>query len=212
MSTGTRDGWTPEVWPSDQAASSTLKAWLDEGDGAEFYGLDLDFGKADLSRIDLADAWLTGSTFGGTVLRNAQLVHAHCEGTNFAVADLMGADLTGVVGHAATFSGARLVGADLNAAEFWDADFSRADLTGANLGDGSFARADLRGASLRKATADKAILREASMDSVEVAGMTGSVIGPIKVTLDGEPVLIDDDDLVAWFRDRGATVERFRRA
>ena len=208
-SPGTRSSWTPARWPADEVAAKALRDWLAGPPGEDFYGIELDFSGADLSGGDFTEAWFSKSRLLGATLRNCSLVRAHVEEADFSDADLSGADLTKVSGRGSVFRDARLRGTDLKAAELNRADFTGADLTGANLGDALLTRSTLARANLTDATADKAVLRNTILDSAQVRGLTGTVIGPISVIFRGQRALLDGPDLEQWFNTRGARITRF---
>ena len=109
--------------------------------------------RADLSGLDLRDAYLEGANLRGVNLRGADLRRANlCEadlsevdfsGANLDRANLYGANLTG-----ADLSGAYFFEADLRGANLWRADLCGADLCGADLSEANLYGADLSGAKL----------------------------------------------------------------
>ncbi len=107
------------------------------------------FAGADLRRLSLPWADLTGSSARGQDLSGACLSHGMLIDADFTAASLRGARLS----HA-DLSRARLVGCDLREADLTGADLERADLT----------RADLRGARREGARLDGARLDGAVLE------------------------------------------------
>lgn len=206
-SRGTGGGWAPAGWPADEAAAEALRAWLASPDG-ELQAQDLDFSGANLSDGDFTQAWFSRSRLHGSALRNTRFTRAHCEGTDFSEADLAGADFTKALGQESNFWKARLNGAKLTAAEFNRADFTEADLAGANLTEVLLTRSKFVHANLTNVTADKTVLRNTILDSADVTGFTGTVVGPISVIFRGKRSLLDGAELEQWFTARGGRVTR----
>jgi uncharacterized protein YjbI with pentapeptide repeats len=206
---GTGGGWAPAVWPADESAASELRGWLTGIGGAEFRGQDMDFSGADLSGGDFSRGWFGRSRWQGAALRNTSFAGAHCEGADFSRANLTGADFTKALGREVQFWKARLHNANLTAAEFNRADFTEADLAGANLTDVLLTRTTLARANLKDVTAERTVLRNTVLDSADVKGFTGTVIGPISVIFRGTRSMLDGADLEQWFAARGGRVRRF---
>ncbi|MGH3761762.1 pentapeptide repeat-containing protein [Actinophytocola sp.] len=208
-SPGTRGDWAPTTWPADEAAARELRDWLARSDDTELYALDLDFSGADLSGGDFTGAWVSRSRMHDTTLRNTSFARAHCEAADFSQADLTGADFVKALGRESHFWKARLRGANLTSAEFNRADFTEADLAGANLSGVLLTRSTFAHANLTGVTAEKTVLRNTILDSADVNGFTGTVIGPISVIFRGQRSLLDGADLEQWFTARGGRVTRF---
>lgn len=202
------DGWTPAVWPADEAAAQQLRGWLAHPQGG-LRAQDLDFSGADLSGGHFAQAGLTRARMCRAILRNAIFAGAHCEGIDFSEADLSGADFTKALGRESIFWKARLHRVDFTAGEFNRADFTEADLTGANLTDVLLTRTTLAHANLTGVTAERTVLRNTVLDSADVTGFTGTVVGPISVIFRGKRSLLDGAELEQWFTARGGRVTRY---
>lgn len=201
--------WAPATWPADTTAAGELRDWLARSGRPPLRGEDLDFSGANLSGGDFAGSWFSRSRLHDTTLRNASFARAHCEGADFSQADLSNAGFAAAHGQEAHFWKAVLRGVDFTAAEFNRADFTEADLAGATLRDVLLTRATFAHASLAGATAERAVLRNTILDSADVTGFSGTVIGPISVIFRGRRSLIDGADLEQWFTARGGRVTRF---
>ena len=208
-SPGTRSDWAPANWPADAGTAKELRDWLAKADDSELYALDLDFSGADLSGGNFTEGWFSRSRLRNAVLRNVSFARAHCEGTDFSESDLSGVDFVKAFGRESHFWKTKLRGANFTSAEFNRADFAEADLTGANLSDVLLTRATFSNANLTDVVADKTVLRNTVLDSADVTGFSGTVIGPISVIFRGQRSLLDGADLEQWFAARGGKVTRF---
>ena len=133
--------------------------------------------RADLSGLDLRDAYLEGANLRGVNLRGADLRRA-----NLCEADLSEVDFSGANLDIANLYGANLTGADLSGAYFFEADLRGANLRGVNLRGADLRRAnlceaDLRGADLSEANLYGADLSGAKLDWSMVCPEKGSFIG-----------------------------------
>jgi uncharacterized protein YjbI with pentapeptide repeats len=158
---------------------------LMEGDlsGADFslvYFADVDWSRCNLSGVNLRKSNCSNAYFGGSDLRNARLIRAYCEYTNFFGCNLAQADLSRMDGYFARFDQACLIGADLSEANlrdatFTDADLTRANLTGANLKGTRFesyvGKTDLTGVILKNANLSYANLRGIDLRGLDLSGV-----------------------------------------
>ena len=97
--------------------------------------------RADLTGVNLYEAYLRGADLTGADLVRADLVRADLRGADLIGADLVRADLRG-----ADLRGANLYGADLREANLRGADLRGANLYGADLREADLTGADLTGA------------------------------------------------------------------
>jgi len=115
---------------------------------------------ADLRRVDLTGASLSGASLERAKLQGASLADARLQGANFLHANLQGASLARV-----QLQGASLTGAQVQGASFYGANLEGAYLVRANLQGASFSHVDLEGASLVEAQ-----LAGASLEQVNLLG------------------------------------------
>ncbi|MBI5846077.1 MAG: toll/interleukin-1 receptor domain-containing protein [Deltaproteobacteria bacterium] len=135
-----------EVWNKWREDNPDIRPDLEEAD----------FAGADLSEIDLGNAYLLKANLKGANLFKAYLHHAYLSeadltGANLCEANLAESDLVGAYANGADFADA-----ELRHAEIWDANFSGADLSCASLfssdlGYTNFSKANLRQADISKA-------------------------------------------------------------
>ena len=119
----------------------------------------------DLSRADFWCANLSGVSFEGGSLEDANLTSADLSGANLTSADLSGANLT-----SADLSGANLTSADLSGANLTSADLSGANLSRVDLSGTTLECADLSGTTLGCADLSGATLRHADLSGVDLRG------------------------------------------
>ncbi|GAA0242497.1 hypothetical protein GCM10010492_47150 [Saccharothrix mutabilis subsp. mutabilis] len=205
-SSGTRDPWQPPRWPTDAGAAEAFREWLADP-SQPLYALDLDLRGADLSGGPFVECWFSRANLADTTLRGIELWAAHCEETRFIRADLSDADLVRAVVRGASFVRAKLVGANLTKADAVDGRFTEADLSRANLTDASFLRADFSRADLSGAVVESTSFRDAVLVDATVAGMRGTVLGPVEVV---PGLKLDGLELEQWFGARGAAVSVLR--
>jgi uncharacterized protein YjbI with pentapeptide repeats len=202
-------------WPDNPDARQALEEWfaaLGADPTSYLSGGFLDFRGADLSSIDLMDAYLgsaclTGVRFEDANLGGANLTNAQLDGADLSFADLAKAELTGCSASNARFRSARLFAAELDEAVLAGADLSHAILNSAKLYRTDLRGANLEFASLRWCTLGgrnmPAVLTGARMFGCHLEGVKGIVIGPVLVDEDGTRSL-DGAGLEAWFAEQGA--------
>ena len=109
--------FSSNAWAYNQTQLDLLKSGVEQWNNWSLHGgrggENIDLTGADLSSLDLTDAFLRFSDLSG----------ANLSGTNLHDADLISVNL----------NNANLAGANLTEASFSDTDFSGANLTGANL-------------------------------------------------------------------------------
>lgn len=201
------------AWPADEAARKALQQYLEELEQSAdrvvsgLGGGGLDFRGADLTGLDLIGADFIESRLSGVRLVRADLARA-----DLICADLSGADLTEcllhkTVGRACNARGTIFHGANLDRSEFDSADLRNADLSGVTFGRAFLDTTDLRGANLAGCKFGQSYwtdLPEARLAGARVAGATGTVSGPVDISENDVPHLIDGDELRAWFASQGA--------
>ncbi|MEU8328469.1 pentapeptide repeat-containing protein [Micromonospora sp. NPDC048839] len=211
MSRYKRTGGDVVRWPDNSDARAALAEWL-AGSAAYLSGDSLDFRGADLSRLDLLDAYLADSQLVGVRFEEANLgaanlANAEARGADFSSADLAKADLVGCAGGAARFRSARLFAVQLDDAVLDGADFGHAILNSATL-----YKTDLRGANLEYAslrwcklggTSMPTVLSGARMFGCQLDGAKGAVVGPVFVD-EGATRSLGGGDLEAWLSAQGA--------
>ncbi|XVV05279.1 pentapeptide repeat-containing protein [Actinosynnema sp. CA-248983] len=205
-SSGTRDPWQPPRWPTSAEGAEAFRDWLSDP-SQPLYALDLDLRGADLSGGPFVESWFSRANLADTTLRGIELWAAHCEGTRFIRADLTDADLVRAEARGASFVRATLIGANLRKADATDARFTEADLAGATLAGATFLRADFSRANLSGAVVDATLLSDAVLVDATVAGMRGTVVGPVEVV---PGLKLDGVELEQWFGARGAAVSVLR--
>ncbi len=130
---------------------------------AQLEGADLS--RAQLDRANLEDADLSGANLHMAGLQGANLSGAQLEGALLARARLLRADLWAAQLEGANLFQALLVGADLTQAQLKGAVLVMAHLASANLED-----ADLSGADLRRATLVSARLLATNLEGAKLSG------------------------------------------
>jgi hypothetical protein len=210
VSSGTRDSWQPKSLPTDSEAARRIGDWAAGGTDQPLWAVRLDFRGADLSGGNFTGAWLTEAVLTGVSLAKVDLYRAHLEG-----ADLSGADLAESSCIKATFDGACLRsacfdGADLSSASLSGVDAGSASFRGARFGDSSLIEVDLRGADLSNATMVGSSFDVLMDDRTTVQGMTGTVLGPATILIEGQERNLDGTELEWWLTERGARVEVLR--
>lgn len=202
-------------WPDSPEAREALEEWFAAvaTDATSYLSGDfLDFRGADLSTIDLTDAYLASACLAGVRfedanLGGANLTNAELEDADLSFADLAKAELVGCSATNARFRAARLFATELDDAVLAGADLSHAILNSAKLYKTDLRGANLEFASLRWCTLGgrnmPAILSGARMFGCHLEGAKGAVIGPVLVDEDGARSL-DGAELEAWFVERGA--------
>lgn len=121
------------------------------------------FREADLSRLRLADADLTGADFHFADLREAQLTRALLIEADLSQAKLSLADCNEANLYSARMNGVLARQAHFRKANFRKADLRHADFYQAELAEARFQHADLREASLFMANLSDAGLRHADL-------------------------------------------------
>ncbi|WUR59818.1 pentapeptide repeat-containing protein [Micromonospora chokoriensis] len=200
-------------WPNSPDARAALEEWLAASpDTAYLSGDFLDFRGADLSRLDLAGAYLANSRladvrFEGANLADANLANAEVEGADFTSADLAKATVVGCSAGRARFPSARLFSAQLDHAVLAGADLRRSVLNSATLYQTDLRDADLELASMRwctlGSTSMPVVLSGARMFGCQLDGAKGAVVGPVLVD-EGTSRSLGGVALAAWFSGQGA--------
>lgn len=205
--------WAPRLdvtaWPFDERARAYLTQFRQERIrdlGVAFCGDDLDLRGAHLCGFDFREGWFSGAVLDRVRLLGANLTDATMTGASLERADLTGCVLTGADLSRVSGRRAVLAWARLRHAEIYEADLREADLIGADLGAVVLAGSDLRGSRLEDVAFWRTALKGARLADSVVAGAEGSVYGPVDISKTEEPELLDGTDLVAWFRERKATV------
>jgi uncharacterized protein YjbI with pentapeptide repeats len=134
----------------------------------------------DLTKVDLAFAYLRGANLVGTVLKGAQGIEVVIDKARLSLADLQEAGLNGASAVGAMFHKANLVSvrfapsenkaADLTNAEFYEARMQGAILVNANLRGARFDGANIADAHLRGAVFDETSLRSILRSSDDAKG------------------------------------------
>ncbi|NUT46637.1 MAG: pentapeptide repeat-containing protein [Saccharothrix sp.] len=203
MSSGTRDDWRPLRPPGSPDAARVLEEWLAGGRSTPVIADDLDFRGADLSGGPFGGSSFRRANLADAVARGVELWRSSCEGARFIRAVLTDADFVKAHLHHASFVRAVLIGADLTRAEGLDVRFVQADLRRADLTDATLVACDFTGADLSGARVDKTSLRDSHLVDATVAGLTGTVFGPVVVAAGRA---LDGADLERWFAAHGAGV------
>ena len=125
--------------------------------------------RANLTRANLADAYLAGANLTEANLTDTYLTDANLTGANLARANLADAYLAGANLTRAYLTGANLTGANLTGANLTDTYLARANLTEANLTDTYLAGANLTGAYLTGANLARANLADAYLAGANLA-------------------------------------------
>ncbi|MFI0352904.1 pentapeptide repeat-containing protein [Actinomadura sp. 9N407] len=193
-------------WPDNESAALALRAHLERlehGEESKLDGYRLDFRGAILQVLKLnganfAEACLDGVSFRGCTLNRADFTDASLQGACFDDVEMIGADLYGVLGKKATFVNAWLSGLEALNADLREANFQQASLRGVGF-DG----ANLEGADFRSAKFERTLFISSRILGVQLAGATGTLVGPSDVAEDQR---LADADLQAWFCERGADV------
>lgn len=206
---GTRDSWSPTVWPHDPQATEALQEYLSQATDL-LYGIKLDFSGANLEGADLQSSWINGANFSQACLRSADLFAANATDVVFREADLTGANLGKAVLWRADFERAKLVRSSLVRVEAAKATFVNADISGAKLVAGDFTSANFTGADLRGSDLESAYLPEAVFVNTVLTDASGGVFGPVVVDLEPR-VVLDGEELERWFAGKGASVRVYPR-
>ncbi|MFO0966689.1 MAG: pentapeptide repeat-containing protein [Gemmataceae bacterium] len=118
---------------------------------------------ANLARMNLAVAVLSGMDLRGANLEGANLAVADLSRSNLTGCDLRGANLTGANLNVADLTGANLQGANLTGADLDAATLREAQLQGANFTGANLTGVDLPGAQLQGANFTGASLTYATL-------------------------------------------------
>ncbi|WP_433269616.1 pentapeptide repeat-containing protein [Actinosynnema sp. CS-041913] len=206
-SSGTREPWRPLRWPTSPDAARALTDWLAGDPEDSFFAVDLDLRGADLSGGPFVESWFSRANLADTTLRGTEFWAAHCEETRFIRATLTDADFVKAHLHGASFVRAVLIAADFTRAEGLNARFVDADLRRAELGHAIFPDSDFTRANLSGAHVNATSFRDGTLVDAVVAGMSGSVIGPVEVA---PGVRLGGAELEQWFAARSAEVSVLR--
>ncbi len=209
---------TPVEWPLNADARQALEAYLDlaakqPGERPALAADSLDFRGADLSYLDLFDAYFLNTCLSGVRVVRANLAGTTLSGSDLRHANLSGADLTKVEAVECDASDAAFRAATAFAADFNGADLSRADFRDAYLNSAWFLRSNLEGSDLRGAS-----IRFARFGDKEAPtritgarafgsfwdGASGVIAGRVDVG-ESDPQLIGGDELATWIRQHGGT-------
>ncbi|WP_406073446.1 pentapeptide repeat-containing protein [Micromonospora sp. NBC_01638] len=213
MSKYKRSGADVIRWPDSPDAREALEEWFAAPPSTAYLSGDfLDFRGADLSRLDLAGAYLANSDLVGVRfeeanLGDANLANAELQGADFSFADLAKAEMVGCSAGKARFRSARLFSVQLDDAVLAEADLSYAILNSAKLYKTDLRDANLEFASLRwctlGGTSMPAVLSGARMFGCQFEGAKGAVVGPVFVD-EGATRSLGGGELAAWFSAQGA--------
>jgi len=139
------------------------KQWVaGEGDGI----------RANLSEIDLSEAYLFRADLSEAYLRKADLRGANLRGANLRGAYLRGADLSGAYLFDTNLSDTNLSDANLSRVDLRKADLCFTNLHQANLYDADLYCADLRDTDLRGANLKGANLYGADLRGTDLSNVT----------------------------------------
>jgi len=205
------------AWPQDAEAREALAGYLDawQAPGLPLPTLAadlLDFRGADLTGLDLGEAYLFNATLAGVSRVKTNLAKANLNGAdlrlaNFTSADLYKAEADECLADSAIFRDANLFAVNFGRARLVECDFRGATLNSVRLRRADVSAANLRAASLPDARFGDGemptVLTGARMFSCDLAGAHGAVIGPVDVG-EHEPTLVDGAELLAWFAAQGA--------
>ena len=150
----------------------------------------LQFGRLDLTEIDLSHSNLVGTEFSGARLGGANLTRCEASGARFDHIDARGAEFSHIAAPGALFHSADLELTNLADAALCSADFSLSRLVRADLQNADLRGANLSGAVLEYANLDGANLSEANLNNV-------SLVGASLVGADFSGATLDDADLAS---------------
>lgn len=131
------------------------------------------FNGAQLAEANLQRSELVRSSFTGANLTSANFEKSLASRANFSGATLREARLVKVEFLRVSFVGADLTDADLTSGDFYRNDFSGAKMPGANLHDAILPRAVFTGAAMEGANLTGAYLLRASFSGVDLSSVTG---------------------------------------
>lgn len=136
-------GFSSNAWAYNETQLNLLKSGVAQWNQWSLYGgrggEDIDLTGADLSGLDLTDAFLRFADLSGANLSGTNLHDADLISVNFSNANLTGVNLTDTTLDDTNFSNADLTGADFSHAfAHGFVNFQGANLSGANLDNYSF--------------------------------------------------------------------------
>ncbi|MGC9442472.1 pentapeptide repeat-containing protein [Streptomyces sp. WG5] len=193
------------MMPPGEEAAAALQHWTAQPDAP------LDASGLDLSGVDLSGADLAMALLIQSALRNARLVgadfyRARLEGAALDQADLTEASLVKAELDEASLRSATLDRADLGSASLWAVDARSACFRSAKLDGASFIGARLEGADLTNASVRETSLKVVLDERTVVAGLFGTLFGPVVIEEAGGRREVDGADLEQWLNRRGAQV------
>ena len=153
-----------------KANLSRVKLWQGQFSGSVLRG-------ANLTKVDLTGADLQHTDMRRVNLSGANLIGANLRNANLGLVDLASERLWGSQIFPTNLSGARLMAADLTKADLGGADLSKADLGGANLTGADLGGANLSGASLKAAILSRANLSGANLTGANLGGRGADLSG-----------------------------------
>jgi hypothetical protein len=140
---------------------------------ADYAAGERDFRGIDLSRVNLAGAFLYRAYLEGAILKDANLEGADLDGAYLAGADLSRANLYCAILAETNLEGAILKDANLEGANLRRANLYCATLQDADLRDSDLELAILEGANLTGANLSRVNLDGADLDGANLAGAIG---------------------------------------
>ncbi|MEB3882498.1 pentapeptide repeat-containing protein [Lyngbya sp. CCY1209] len=149
----------------------------------DFQGINLN--EANLSRIVLRGANLSGASLCVANMGSADLSEANLSDANLNVVRLSSANLTRAILNRATINVANLVRSDLSEAQLVGALLIRAELIRAKLHKANFAQANLNGADLRESKLQQANFGNANLSGANLRGASGAAVNFRRADLRG---------------------------
>jgi hypothetical protein len=185
-------------------------AFGEAGERLKTAGLDLT-GKL-LDDVYMGSAFLTGCSFEGASLREADLSSTEMGECSFRAADLTGASFVKALVYGCDFREANMAECNLIKWGADGCDFRQANLRDARMLDFGGHDCDFREADLRGVSFDGSTFWGSLVAGMNVSGASGTLVRPhhvINVGTPAEPRLLRDDDVLEWFRAAGASVDWF---
>ncbi|WP_188831033.1 pentapeptide repeat-containing protein [Nocardia camponoti] len=195
-----------KVWPTDRDARAALMEYLEARSHDKMATLAapcMRFTGADLSGMDLAEAYLFGADLDFVAIANADLNRATITGANMEGANFSGSYMHKVEADEVHGPRSRFSRANLFRSSFVSSDLFCADLSDAQLSSTSFARCNLASADMRGCQfgPSRTRLSGARMKNVKLEGAVGVVVGPVFVD---DELSLNGRDLQEWFASCGA--------
>ncbi|MFI9616366.1 pentapeptide repeat-containing protein [Streptomyces sp. NPDC052023] len=206
MSSGTRKGWAPARFPTDDVATQRLREWLDADEG----GLDavgLDLSGADFTRADFSESWFTDARLRNVTLIGAELYRSDAQGADLTGADLTEASLVRVNLDDAVLRHAKLDGANLVKASLYDVDAFGASCRGTQFMGASLLNVDFRSADLSRSVFDENSFQVILDENTRMDGVSGSIFGPAVFMEESGSRNLSGPELQEWIRCHGGAVQ-----